>query len=82
MMKVIIDENAIKDLSKLDKKLTKKIFSKIEELQNFPNITNIKKLVNFYPPYRLRVGDYRVLFDIKDEIVTVYKIRHRKKVYK
>jgi len=38
-MKVIIDENAIKDLSKLDKKLTKKIFSKIEELQNFPKAT-------------------------------------------
>jgi len=81
-MKVIIDENAIKDLSKLDKKSAKKIFSKIEKLQNFPNITNIKKLVNFYPPYRLRVGDYRILFDVENEILTVYKVKHRKKVYK
>jgi len=30
--------------------------------------------LNFEPPYRLRVGNYRVLFDIEDDTITVYSI--------
>ena len=36
----------------------------------------------FDPPYRLRVGNYRVLFDIEDNTITVYRVRHRKESYK
>jgi len=81
-MTVKIDDKAIKDLSKLDKKIAKKVFSKIEQLEGFPRVANFKKLVNYNPPFRLRVGDYRVLFDVKDEIVTVYRVKHRKNSYK
>jgi mRNA interferase RelE/StbE len=65
--KVKIDEKAIKDLSKIQKKDASKIFLKIEKLKDFPKVSNYKKLVNFFPPFRLRVGDYRVLFDIEDD---------------
>ena len=81
-MTVIIDDNAIKNLSKLDKTEAKKILSKISELEKFPQLPNIKKLTNFEPPYRLRVGNYRVLFDIEDTTITIYKVKHRKEVYK
>ncbi len=81
-MIVKIDDKAIKDLSKIHKGEVSKIFSKIEELEKFPNIPNIKKLNNFEPPYRLRVGNYRALFDIEDNTITVYRIKHRKKSYK
>jgi mRNA interferase RelE/StbE len=80
-MIVKIDDKAIKDLSKIHKGEVSKIFSKIEELEKFPNIPNVKKLNNFEPPYRLRVGNYRVLFDIEQNTITVYRIRHRKKSY-
>jgi mRNA interferase RelE/StbE len=80
-MIVKIDDKAIKDLSKIHKGEVSKIFSKIEELEKFPNIPNLKKLNNFEPPYRLRVGNYRVLFDIEQNTITVYRIRHRKKSY-
>jgi mRNA interferase RelE/StbE len=80
-MIVKIDDKAIKDLSKIHKGEVSKIFSKIEELEKFPNIPNVKKLDNFEPPYRLRVGNYRVLFDIEQNTITVYRIRHRKKSY-
>jgi len=81
-MIVLIDDKAIKDLSKIHKAEVKKILSKIEELEKFPHVPNLKKLTNFEPPYRLRVGNYRVLFDIEDTTITIYKVRHRKEVYK
>lgn len=80
-MIVSLDDKAIKDLSKINKPEALKIFSKIEILQDFPKVANLKKLTNFTPPYRLRVGDYRVLFDIEDNTITVYRVRHRKDVY-
>ncbi len=80
-MIVEIDKRAIKDLSKLDKHTSDTILDKIESLENFPNTSNIKRLINFTPRYRMRVGDYRVLFDIKNEVLTVYKVQHRKKIY-
>jgi len=79
---VVIDDNAIKNLAKLDKTEAKKILNKISELEKYPYLPNIKKLTNFEPPYRLRVGNYRVLFDIEDTTITIYKVKHRKEVYK
>ncbi|RLA62447.1 MAG: type II toxin-antitoxin system RelE/ParE family toxin [Epsilonproteobacteria bacterium] len=81
-MIVDLDDKAIKVLSKLDKTEAKKILNKISELAKYPHIPNIKKLTNFEPPYRLRVGNYRVLFDIEDTTLTIYKVRHRKDIYK
>ena len=80
-MTLLIDDKALKDLSKIHKQEVKKILEKIELLKEYPNVANIKKLTNFEPPYRLRVGNYRVLFDIEDDTLTVYKIKHRSKSY-
>ena len=55
-MIVKIDDKAIKDLSKIHKNDAKKIFYKIENLEKFPQVPNLKKLTNFEPPYRLRVA--------------------------
>jgi mRNA interferase RelE/StbE len=80
-MTVQITEKALKELSKLSKKESSKILDKIEKLEDFPNLANIKKLTNFNPPYRLRVGDYRILFDVSDNNITVYAVKHRKESY-
>ena len=58
------------------------VHSKIAELVNFPNVSNIKKLTNFEPAYRLRIGDYRVLFDIKNDNIVIGRVLHRKESYK
>ena len=42
---------------------------------------DIKKLTNYTPEYRLRVGNYRVLFEIEDDVLVIYKIKHRRNVY-
>ena len=80
-MKIKFKKSVIKDLSKFNQKTQNKILEKIEDLIYFPNIANIKKLTNFYPPYRLKIGDYRILFDINENIV-IFAIKHRKDVYK
>ena len=80
-MKIIFDEEALKDLKKLDKQISKFILKKIESLKNYPVVSNIKKLKNFYPPYRYRINDYGILFDIEDNTIIIFKIVHRKDAY-
>ena len=70
-MKINIRKSAIKDLKKIDYKDKEKIHSSILELKKFPDISNVKKLTNFEPAYRLRVGDYRILFDISENTVEI-----------
>jgi len=80
-MQVKILNKAMKDLSKIDKSQALKILKSIEYLSNYPDITNIKKLKNHNPTHRLRVGNYRVLFDIEDDIIIIGRIKHRKEAY-
>ncbi|MFO7683172.1 MAG: type II toxin-antitoxin system RelE/ParE family toxin [Chloroflexota bacterium] len=80
-MNVNIRRSAIKDLSKIDNKQKQKIHAKILELENFPDIANVKKLTNFEPAYRLRVGDYRILFDIVGDTIEIGRVLHRKDSY-
>jgi mRNA interferase RelE/StbE len=80
-MEVIIKGKALKELSKLDKAQANKILDAVENLANYPDVRNIKKLKNHTQTHRLRVGDYRVLFDIEDNSIIVGRIRHRQKAY-
>ena len=71
---------SVKDLKKIDKKNQKVIINKIEKMSD--NLTgDIKKITNFTPEYRLRIGDYRVLFEIEGNNIIVYRIKHRKESY-
>ncbi len=80
-MIVEIQESAKKDLRKIDKKQALKILIQIKELEDYPYITNIKKLKNHYPPMRYRIGNYRVLFEIENNSIIVVNIKHRKEAY-
>jgi len=80
-MKIDIRKSAIKDLKNISEPFKSKIHKKILELKNFPNVLNIKKLTNFEPSYRLRVGDNRVLFDVVDDTVIIGRVIHRQSAY-
>lgn len=43
---------------------------------------DVKKLTNFTPEYRLRVGNYRLLFALEDNKIVIYRVQHRKDSYK
>ncbi|MCP5098013.1 MAG: type II toxin-antitoxin system RelE/ParE family toxin [Chloroflexi bacterium] len=80
-MNINIRKTAVKDLKKIDEKNKKKIYAKILELKQFPNVANVKMLTNFEPAYRLRGGNYRVLFDIIENSVEIGRVLHRKDSY-
>ena len=42
---------------------------------------DIKKLTRFTPEFRLRIGSYRVLFEIEENTIIIYRVKHRKEVY-
>ncbi|MBD2353718.1 type II toxin-antitoxin system RelE/ParE family toxin [Tolypothrix sp. FACHB-123] len=71
---------AIKDLAKLSTDSRERIISKIEAMQD--NLQgDVKHLTNFTPEYRLRVGDYRVLFEIEEQTIMIYRVKHHSKAY-
>ena len=79
-MKVVLKPQALKDLGGLPKRDASRIATKLQELED--GLTgDIKRLTNFTPEYRLRVGNYRALFEIEDDSVVVYRVMHRKRVY-
>lgn len=73
-----------KDLRKIDKSNLKVIVEKIYSLVEEPRNNGSIKLSGTRNLYRVRSGDYRIIYEIKDEvlIVLVVKIGHRKDVYK
>ncbi|MEA1913775.1 MAG: type II toxin-antitoxin system RelE/ParE family toxin [Campylobacterota bacterium] len=76
------DPKALKQLQKMDKSIALKILDGIEEFSTNPVLTKIKKLKTpFDGAYRLRVGDYRVVFFQENDLMLVSKIAHRKQVY-
>jgi mRNA interferase RelE/StbE len=73
---------AIKDLRRIQKKDATRIADALEKL--VIDLTgNVKKLTNFTPEYRLRVGNFRILFEIENEDnIVVYRIVHRRDAYR
>lgn len=75
---------AIKGLRGLPKSIQKKTSSKIDSLANNPLPSKAKKLEGLEKIYRLRVGDYRILYQIQKKVllILVISIGHRKQIYK
>jgi mRNA interferase RelE/StbE len=78
---VELKPRAIRDLKEIPQKEGKRIVEKLRLLEN--NLQgDVKRLTNYTPEYRMRVGDWRILFEVEDEKIIVYRIRHRKEAYK
>ena len=78
---VEVKPRAPKDLKSLPVTERMRIVAKAETLRNDLE-GDVKRLTNFTPEYRLRVGNYRVLFEVEGPKVVVYRVRHRKDAYK
>lgn len=80
--KLLYTKSAAKDIKKLDRVVKKKLKKKLEEFSKNP-LLNVKRLTDFQlGGYRLRVGSYRVIFDLREKDIIILRIRHRKDVYK
>lgn len=82
-MKISFVKSAENELLRLDKKLAKRILDKINLLAGNPYGQNSQKLGGG-KGYRIRMGDYRIVYTV-DKIaktVTIIRIRHRRDVYR
>ena len=80
--KIEYDPKAVKQLQKLNKYEASKILDGIEAYASDPIKTKIKKLKTpFDGAYRLRIGDYRVVFYEEEGLMLISKIAHRKQIY-
>lgn len=84
MYQVLITRSAEKQLKKLDAQVQRKIAAVIMSLGIDPRPYGCKKLTGSVNCYRIRVGDYRVIYDIYEHeiVVSVLKIGHRRDIYK
>lgn len=82
--KIDIKRSFEKDINRLDRKLIPRIVEAIENLSQNPFSEQTKKLKGAESTYRLRIGDYRLLYqvDLKDKRIIIYYVRHRKDAYK
>ncbi len=82
--RVRFTKSAEKDLRRIEKSRVFSVMEKIEALSVNPRLEGTKKLVGSEAAYRLRVGDYRVIYTIDDgiKIVQIDRVRHRKDAYR
>ena len=80
---IILKKKAEKELLHLPVDEVIKIRTAINNLANNPRPHGSKKLFGSVNEYRVRVGDYRILYTINDAIITIYifKVAHRKEAY-
>ena len=83
MYAVFIERYALKQIAKLDKKIIPIVKEAIAGLALDPRPYGYIKLKG-EEAYRIRVGDYRIIYEIEDAkiIVTVVSVGHRKDIYK
>lgn len=72
-----------KELNKLPKQTVKRILKHIDKLSKNPRSGSVRPMVGT-SSWRLRVGDYRVIYDIHDNklFILIIRIRHRKDAYR
>ncbi|WP_020604826.1 type II toxin-antitoxin system RelE family toxin [Spirosoma spitsbergense] len=80
---ILFKNSASKQLRQLPKNMLGKVASAIDDLADEPRPVNCKKLKDATDSYRIRIGDYRVIYTVDDVTVTVevVKVGNRKDIY-
>lgn len=76
-------KSAQKELNKLPRQISLRIAKAIYKLSADPRKGNVRPMVGT-KSWRLRVGDYRVIYDISDKklVILIIRVRHRKEIYR
>lgn len=84
MYRVFLERGAERTLRRLAPKVHDRIITAIQGLANNPRPPGCRKLIGSENDWRIRVGDYRILYEIVDDIlvVRVNRIGHRRDIYR
>ena len=84
MYRVIVEPSAEKDLRRLPLDVRSRVADALHGLITNPRRAGSRKLAGTRHGWRIRVGNYRIIYEVADaaKIVRVYRIRHRRKTYR
>ena len=82
--RITFAQSARKELEKLEATVVKRIWDVILQLSDKPRQEGVKKLKGLENHYRIRVGDYRVIYMINDSenVIDIVVVRHRRDAYR
>lgn len=84
MYRIELTSRAAKQLRNIERKVQVRLAKRIESLARNPRPSGVEKLEGEDGFYRIRIGDYRVLYQIHDDklLVLVVKLGDRKEIYR
>jgi mRNA interferase RelE/StbE len=84
MYRVLLERAAERDLSRLSVEVHERVITALQGLADHPRPPGCRKLIGSKNDWRIRVGDYRILYEIadSDREMRVNRIRHRREVYR
>lgn len=84
MYRALLERSAEKDLGRLSSEIHDRVIVSIQSLATNPRPSGCRKLAGGKNDWRIRVRDYRVVYEIADEIriVRINRVRHRGEVYR
>ena len=76
--------SAAKDLRRLDRRVIPKILKAVENLASNPFPSSVRKMRGAERSYRIRIGDYRLIYSVFKThlVIEIIRVRHRKDVYR
>ncbi len=81
---IIVTKSIQKDLDNLPNEIKDRVYAKISQLSDNPRPDGVTKLKGYENEYRVRIGDYRVRYEILDvnKTVLLLQCKHRRDVYR
>jgi mRNA interferase RelE/StbE len=76
--------SANRELSRLDRQVLRRVVAGIDALGDQPRPAGVRKLAGVDHTYRIRIGEYRVVYTIDDDrkMVSIDRVRHRSDAYR
>ena len=77
-------KSAIRELKRLDRAIIPRIIAAVDNLSSQPLPQGVTKLQGSQRTYRIRIGNYRVIYELYESmlVIEVIRVRHRKDAYR
>jgi len=81
---ILFSGEAVQDIKRLDTVVKKRLRKKLQAVAESKDVLqNSKKIIHHESgQYRIRIGDYRIIFDLDGNSLYILRVRHRKEVYR
>lgn len=81
---IVFVQSALKEIRRLPQIVVSRLRERIAALADDPRPAGVEKIQGYEDHYRIRIGNYRVVYEVADQvrIITIVRVGHRKDVYR